>query len=165
MPLANLCRRSCAHDSAMDRARTGARLKSKMLNARKRIPEWRAVVRIYQEQRGPLPFWHLFKAILAGPVPRSVWRERLLKGCKNCPVFCREEQAMLDGRKCKLNACAGPYGSGCGCWCPTVALSANPGVNGCWGADNGDGSFGWPAYRFTSLWHRVKVTIGFFFGQ
>lgn len=136
-----------------------------MINFRKRFTEWRTVVRIYQEQRGPLPLWHMVKSILAGPVPRKVWRERLLKGCKNCPVFCREEQAMPDGRKWRLNACAGPHGSGCGCWCPSVAISTNPNGHGCWGYTYTAGEIGWPEYRYRSLWHRVKVTIGFLFGK
>ncbi len=72
---------------------------------------------------------------------------------------------MSDGRKWHLNACAGPYGSGCGCYTPFLALSANPGRKGCWGADNSEGAFGWEAYRFPSIWHRLYAPIRFLLGK
>lgn len=112
-----------------------------------------------------MPYWHLLKAILAGPVPRKIWRLRILKGCKDCPVFCREPLVHPDGRKWRLNACAGPGGSGCGCHVPMLAISANPGRKGCWYYDVSDGEHGWPAYHFPSIWHRLAAPFRFLLGR
>lgn len=138
-----------------------------MLKWSKRWPEWREVARIYLELRGSR--WsmvrHIARAVWAGPVPRKIWRLRILKGCKNCPVFDREFNRHPDGRGWRLNACAGPHGSGCGCFVPTLALSANPGKTGCWIHDRTGGEEGWPAYHFPSIWHRLAAPFLFLFGK
>lgn len=135
------------------------------LNWIKRWPEWSAVTNRYLEQRGPLTAWHLLKAIWAGPVPRAVWRQRILRGCNGCICFDREINIHPDLRRWKANACAGPHGTGCGCWVPTVALSANPNGNGCWMHTINEGHGGWPAYKFPTIWHRLWASIGFLLGR
>lgn len=138
-----------------------------MLNRRKRLPEWREVTRVYLEQRGSR--WsmirHIARAVWSGPVPRNIWRLRILKGCKGCPCFDREALQHPDGRKWRLNACAGPHGSGCGCWIPTLALSANPGTTGCWMYEASEGRDGWPAYHWPSIWHRLAAPFLFLLGR
>ncbi len=138
-----------------------------MLSHKKRLPEWRTVTRLYLQQRGSLlgMAWHMAKALWSGPVPRSVWRQRILRHCNGCPCFDREARQHPDGRKWRLNACAGPHGSGCGCWVPAVALSANPSGNGCWlrSVDATEG--GWPAYRFPSFWARILAPFRFLCGR
>lgn len=135
-----------------------------MLNLRKRLPEIREVARIYQEQRGHSPFWHIIRAAWTGPVPRSVWRQRLLTKCKGCPLHDREQRVHRNGRKWRLNACAGPLGTGCGCPVFTVAMTANPSGLGCWGK-TWDGDFGWGPFVYRSFWHRLTVTFWFLLGR
>lgn len=132
-----------------------------MMKLKKRFPEWLTVVRVYQQQRGPLPFLHMLRAILAGPVPRYVWRHRLLRGCNGCPVFDRSERVHQDGRKWRTNACAGPHGTGCGCWTPAIALFAPA----CWMHTVNDGQGGWPEYRHPTIWHRLWAPIRFLLGR
>lgn len=138
-----------------------------MIDWSKRWPEWREVAKIYLARRGNRwsMLWHMARAIWSGPVPRKIWRLRILKACKTCPVFCRVPKSYPDGRKRALNACAGPHGSGCGCWIPTLALSANPGRIGCWMHDVTDGEEGWPAYHFPTLWDRLMAPIRFLLGR
>lgn len=137
------------------------------LDLKKRWPEWRLVASIYLENGGSFISMvrHMAKALWAGPVPREVWRHRILRGCNGCPVFDREVQEDVNGRKWRLNACAGPHGTGCGCWVVTLAMSANPSGNGCWLHTVNDGVGGWPAYRFPTVWHRLFAPIRFLFGK
>lgn len=127
-----------------------------MISWRKRLPEWQHVTRLYME-RGGGAFamgWHIAKALWSGVVPRKIWRVRILSGCKNCPCFDRHNKA-----------CAGPHGSGCGCYIGLVALSANPSGNGCWMHTHNDGQGGWPAYHYPSFWARLFSPILFLMGK
>ncbi len=136
-----------------------------MMNWSRRKREWQTVIALYHQQRGRLPLWHLVKAAWSGPVPRNVWRARILRGCNGCPVFNRALHEYPDGTKRPLNACAGPHGSGCGCYIPLLALSANPNGSGCWMHTVNDGQAGWPAYRFPTILHRLWAPIRFLLGR
>jgi hypothetical protein len=116
-----------------------------VLHWRKRIAEWRRVL----AQKGvKVSVFALLRALLSGPVPGDVWRDRM-RVCMRCPVYDRD-----------LRACYKPLSDGrvvgCGCYCPFKALTAAPYARGCYAREITDNEGGM-AYRFPSRWAKVRA--------
>lgn len=102
----------------------------------KRLREWHAAVSSY----GRRPPWlGMLRALLSGSVPKHVWRARM-RVCRNCPVYDRQKKVCW-------NMNIGMFGAGCRCYCPTLAMTAEPYKGGCWARGVGLTSEGWPAYK------------------
>lgn len=116
-----------------------------------RLAQW--VIALHRAKHR-VPWFGMIRAILSGPVPRSVWRERLRYGCYQCPVFNKE-----------LLTCRGAVPLvahlGCDCFVPFSALTAEPYAGGCWGRAAIGNGFGWGTYRFKSRWDRLTSPIRF----
>jgi hypothetical protein len=120
------------------------------MNWRKRIPEWVAVLRFEHGAGVKIPWRHQFVALLSGPVPRDVWRDRLRNGCFKCVLFDKERMVCRGVVK--------PFNQwGCGCYLPFVALAAEPYKGGCYGRATFGYDFGWPAYHFRSRWSKMTA--------
>lgn len=113
-----------------------------MLNWKKRIAEWRSIVRDY----GRGHHLGMIIAIASGPVPEDVWRTRM-RVCLRCPILDRERmacrKALSDGRTL-----------GCNCYTPFLALTAAPYPRGCFARQITDYD-GWPSYIFASWREKV----------
>ena len=103
----------------------------------------------------------MLRALLTGPVPRSVWRQRI-RTCQRCPIYDRVHKAcrVISPRGARL---------GCGCYVPFKALSASPyegdGGRGCWGRATMGESEGWPEHRFNSPAEFAWTLIDFLLGR
>lgn len=95
---------------------------------RKRLPEWRAVLR----QEGHNAGWPrtarslavaAFWALRRGKVAGNVWKARI-RDCRACPIYDRKRRACRDTHG---------LGAGCGCWMPLKAWF-NP---SCWLRERG----------------------------
>lgn len=121
---------------------------------RKRIKQWFEVLRWAHGRDVKIPWLGLVRALLSGPVPRAVWRERLRYGCYRCILF--------NG---KYRACSSTHprhlGVGCSCYLPFAALTAQPYEHGCFGYETLEGRIGWPAYRWPSRWAKARAIICF----
>lgn len=120
----------------------------------RRIREWIAVLRLTQGEGTKIPWFGLVRAVLSGPVPRTVWRQRIRYGCYQCPVYDRGIH------RCR-NPLPGYEGTGCGCYLPFSALSAAPYPKGCWAKEVDDEELGWTAYRWPSRWAKLRAVICF----
>lgn len=122
-----------------------------MLHWKKRIAEWRAVMARKDVRVSVLS---LGRAMLSGPVPPDVWRDRV-RTCLRCPVYDRELKACFkeleDGRR-----------TGCGCYTPFKNFTANPYGDGCWGHSIAV-YVGWPKYVFRSWREKVRAVWRFLF--
>lgn len=116
-----------------------------MLHWGKRIAEWRAVL---AHKGVKVSTVALLRALFSGPVPADVWRDRM-RVCMRCPVYDRD-----------LRACFKPLSDGrvigCGCYTPFKAMTAAPYARGCYAREITEHE-GWPAYRFTSWWAKVRA--------
>lgn len=128
-----------------------------MLNWTKRLTQWAVVVRWSRGKDGRVPWMNMLLAILSGPVPRSVWRQRI-RTCLHCPLY-----------RGDLRACSSTHpdfmGLGCHCNTTMLALFAEPYPGGCIAKYWGDETIGWAAYRFPSIWHRIAAPIRFIFAR
>lgn len=121
-----------------------------MFHWRKRLSEWRAVVRQY----GRGHYMGMVVALLSGPVPTDTWRERM-KICLRCPVLDRERmicrKELGDGRVL-----------GCSCYTPLLALTAAPYKRGCYAREITEHE-GWPSYVFKSRRAKLRAVWRFIF--
>lgn len=128
------------------------------MNWRRRLREWIAVIRFAHGKGAEIPWWGMFLAILSGPVPRAVWRQRMRQGCYKCVLFRRD-----------LHACSSIHprylGLGCSCYTPFLALWAEPYPGGCIAKFWKNEDVGWPAYRFPSRWARLWAPVAFLLGR
>jgi hypothetical protein len=116
-----------------------------------RIAQW--IIALHKAKHR-IPLVGMFKAILSGPVPRKVWRERLRYGCYECVLFNKELLTCRGAMK--------PYDQwGCDCFLPFKAMSAEPHKGGCYGRETFKGDFGWGAYVWPSRWARIMAPIRF----
>lgn len=129
-----------------------------MFNWRKRLSEWRAVL----ARKGvKVSTFALGRALLSGPVPPDVWRDRM-RVCLRCPVYDAELRA------CRKRTSDGRV-QGCSCYTPFLALTAVPYTleGGCWAREvtrkayPAEAQEGWPAYRFPSRWARIRAIFRF----
>lgn len=122
-----------------------------MINWRKRIAEWRAVM---ARKEIKVSARVLFHALLSGPVPPDVWRDRI-RTCLRCELYNAELKAchrqLQDGRIV-----------GCGCYVPFKAFTANPYGDGCWGHSIAV-YVGWPKYVFISTRAKWRAVWRFIF--
>lgn len=130
-----------------------------MLHFRKRLSEWRTVL---AAKGVKVSTWALVRAVLSGPVPADVWRNRI-RVCLRCPVYNRElktcHNVVPDGRVI-----------GCGCYVPFKALTAAPYRLGCWGREVSKDfkpaeRIGWVAHSFTSRWAKIRAVWRFIFNR
>lgn len=132
-----------------------------MLHWRKRISEWRTVM----AQKGvKVSIVSLARAVLSGPVPADVWRDRM-RVCLRCPIY------NADLKACRQPNPRGPdyLDLGCGCYTPFSALTAVPytKAGGCWAreitknAEPASAREGWGAYLFPSRWAKVRAVWRF----
>lgn len=122
------------------------------LHWKRRLAEWRAVVRDY----GRGHYASMVLAILSGPVPARVWRSRLHK-CMRCPILNRERMI------CRHEL---PNGGvlGCSCSVTMLALSAAPYERGCWARMvDTSGKEGWPSYHFPNVRAKLRAVWRFLF--
>lgn len=121
------------------------------MNWPKRFREWRRALKVAHHA---VPWWRMGLAILSGPVPRKVWRERMRYGCYQCPLFNKE-----------FRTCRGAIPQlahlGCSCYVPFSAMTAEPYAGGCWGRATIGDTFGWGAYVFPSRWARISAPVRF----
>lgn len=127
------------------------------MNWGRRIRQWLAALRMAGVTR--VPWLGLLRAILSGPVPRRVWRQRLRYGCFQCPLY-----SKIDGIPVCRSSHPDMLGIGCGCYLPFLAMSAEPYRGGCFGRTLVD-DIGWPAYRHPSFRARLLAPIRFLFGR
>jgi len=126
-----------------------------MLAWRKRLAEWRAVIRFEHGAGRPVPYGRMVRSILSGVVDRKTWRRRM-KICYRCPVYDRDRHA------CRAPHPAFHATHGCGCYVPFVALTSEPyenyrsGIVGCWGYAWSDGRIGWPGEVMFGFWDKAK---------
>jgi hypothetical protein len=120
----------------------------------KRIAEWRTVM----AQKGvEVSIVSLARAVLSGPVPADVWRDRM-RVCLRCPVFNRELKACHK----RIESGAFHRDLGCRCYTPFLAFTAVPytRAGGCWAREIATNE-GWPAYIFPSRWAKVRAAWRF----
>lgn len=123
------------------------------LNWHRRLSDWSAHVRA---QHGRVSWLNMVLALLSGPVPADVWRERI-KICARCPVkspdawVCRRE--LADGRKIGCNCdlvfkclTAVPYSKTGGCYAREITVHE-----------------GWAAYVFPSRRAKLRAVWRFIF--
>lgn len=80
----------------------------------------------------------MWRGMRAEKVPKSVWKNRLKKGCGKCPIF----SGLKHGKVCRLKA--GELDVGCGCYVPFKVVVKAPYSRGCWGRENDpEGKMGW----------------------
>lgn len=133
-----------------------------MLHWKKRISEWKRVVALAAHGA---PFWwrarfyvvsalKMTRAILSGPVPAEVWRDRI-RTCLKCPVLDRK---MMVCRRVM------PDGTIYGCQCSVtfLALTAAPYPEGCWFRQRVSYE-GWASHRFASRREKWLAVCGFIF--
>jgi hypothetical protein len=119
-----------------------------------RITEWRRVM----TQKGvKVSIVSLARAVLSGPVPADVWRDRM-RVCLRCPIFNQELKA------CHRRIEDGGYHRdlGCRCYTPFLALTAVPysKTGGCWAREITVHE-GWPAYLFPSRLEKLRAVARF----
>lgn len=109
-----------------------------MIIWKKRFTEWR---RVMAQKDIKVSWLTLARALLTGPVPPDVWRDRI-RTCLQCELYNPDLKAcfkkLADGRSV-----------GCGCYIPFKAFTANPYGDGCWGHSIAV-YVGWPKYVFIS---------------
>lgn len=124
-----------------------------------RLREWRTVL---AAKGVKVSTWALVRAVLSGPVPADVWRERI-RTCARCPV--KSRTGWVCGRTL-------PDGSkiGCNCYLPLLALTAVPysPEGGCWGREVSKDfkpaeRIGWVARPFKSRWAKIRAVWRFVF--
>lgn len=120
-----------------------------------RLAQW-VIALHFARQR--IPWWGLVRAILSGPVPRQIWRERLRHGCYTCPLFNREHLTCRGVPKQVRHL-------GCDCFLPFSALTAEPYAGGCWGRAVIGPTFGWGTYVWPSRWAKWRATVRFILGR
>lgn len=111
-----------------------------MIAWRKRIAEWQTVMAHKGVEVSVLA---LLRAILSGPVPADVWRDRM-RICMRCPVYNRDLKACMQRHPLEPDRILG-----CGCYTPFKALTAAPYPRGCFARQITDHE-GWPNYIFAS---------------
>jgi hypothetical protein len=116
---------------------------------------------------GRLPWWTMMRAIISGPVPRSVWRARM-RTCMTCDLYSTVQPEGTTKRTDRLHLCKSTHpdllGVGCGCAVNVSALTANPYGAGCVGR-NFAPDLGWGPYHHPSLRARLWAPVRFFFGK
>lgn len=122
-----------------------------------RLRQWIAALRLAGVAK--VPWLGLLRAILSGPVPRRVWRQRLRYGCFQCPLYSKVNGVML----CRSSH-PDMLGIGCGCYLPFLAMAAAPYPKGCFGKTLAD-DIGWPLYQHPSVWARLLAPLRFLCGR
>lgn len=133
-----------------------------MLHWPTRIKEWRTVLALKGVKVSAVS---MLRAILSGPVDRSVWRPRMRK-CGKCPIgsrrLLRDENGVLTWTG--LHACRREHTLGqilgCGCNTTLLALTAAPYERGCW-ARQITKNEGWASLHYPSRWAKVKAVMKF----
>lgn len=132
--------------------------RSRIVNWRRRFPQWLEVLKIEQRSAGRLPWLTMVRALLTGVVPRAVWRQRM-RVCMRCELF-----STVHGKTGKLYMCKSTHpdllGVGCGCAVNISALSANPYGYGCYGRMLYP-DLGWGPHFWKGRWDRLKSVIDF----
>lgn len=122
-----------------------------MLNWKRILSEWAHVAR---QHAGLSSGVTMAAAILSGPVPADVWRDRI-RVCLKCPILDRETMAcrrvLSDGSTL-----------GCGCHAPLLALTAAPYPKGCFARQLTERE-GWPIYTFPSRRAKIRAVWQFIF--
>lgn len=134
----------------------------------RRIPQWLAALRIAGVRN--VPWFGLLRAVLSGPVPRAVWRERLRFGCFQCPLYSSVQMPGTIKRSDRSHLCRSTHpqfsGLGCGCDVHMSALWAEPHPGGCYGRTLPlTLGLGWPAYVWPHWWSRYFAILAFLRGK
>lgn len=119
---------------------------------RRRIKQW--LVALRHAGATKVPWLGMAMAVLGGPVPRAVWRQRM-RTCLTCPLCSRHEGVLL----CRSTH-PDMLGAGCGCYLPYTAWWAEPYPGGCVGRSI-DPELGWGPYRYPSRWAQVRAAVDF----
>lgn len=114
----------------------------------RRLRQWLYALRLAGAAK--VPWFGMLQALLSGPVPREVWRNRMRYGCFVCPLYSSVQMPGTTKRTDRLHLCKSTHpqmlGVGCHCAVNIVALTADPyGKAGCFGR-NLDPELGWPVY-------------------
>ena len=129
------------------------------MNWPRRLRQWIKALRMAGVSR--VPWWGMVQALLSGPVPRSVWRQRLRYGCFACPLYSSVQMPGTTKKTDRLHLCKSTHpqmlGVGCHCAVNIVALTADPyGKAGCFGR-NLDEEMGWPVHQDNRRWWRRNL--------
>lgn len=125
------------------------------VNWPRRLKQWLVALRLAGVSR--VPWWGLVQAVMSGPVPRTVWRERM-RTCMTCDLYSTHQMEGTTKRTDRLHLCKSNHpqllGIGCHCAVNIVALTADPYRRaGCFGRNLAP-EIGWPAYVDTRSWPR-----------
>jgi len=122
------------------------------MNWLRRLRQWLYALKLAGVRN--VPWLGLISAILSGPVPRDVWRQRM-RTCMTCPLYSKGNGVML----CRSTH-PDMLGLGCGCFLPFTAMTAKVYEKGCFGRDLED-TLGWPNHVWPTRWSRIKSVIDF----
>ena len=125
------------------------------MNFPRRLRQWVTALRLAGITH--VPWLGLVRAVLSGPVPRRVWRQRLRYGCFQCPLY-----SKVNGVHLCRSSHPDMMGIGCGCYLPFLALWAAPYAHGCYGKTLVD-DIGWPVYRDPR--GRLRAVLDFLLGR
>ena len=125
------------------------------MNGSRRLRQWIKALRMAGVTH--VPWWGLVRAVASGPVPRTVWRNRLRYGCFQCPLY-----SKIDGVHLCRSTHPDMMGAGCGCYLPFLALWAAPYEHGCYGKEL-EADIGWPVYHDTR--GRLRAFLDFARGR
>jgi hypothetical protein len=120
----------------------------------RRLKHWLYALKLAGASK--VPWLGMLQALMSGPVPREVWRQRM-RTCMTCPLYSTEQMPGTTKRTDRVHLCRSIHpqmlGVGCQCAVNIVALTADPyGKAGCYGR-NLDPELGWPVY----VDHRSKL--------
>lgn len=135
---------------------------------RKRIPQWIKALRLAGAKN--VPWFGLVSAVLSGPVPRKVWRERLRFGCFLCPLYSSVQMPRTKWAGNRVALCRSTHpdfdGLGCGCYLPFTAMAANPHGKGCFGRNLPiKPELGWGPHVWPHWWSRYVAVLAFLRGK
>lgn len=129
---------------------------------RRRIKQWLVALRLAGVTR--VPWLGMAMAVLGGPVPRAVWRQRMRHGCFQCPLWSSVQMPGTTKGTDRVHLCKSTHpdmlGMGCNCYLPFLAWWTEPYPGGCVGQSI-DPSLGWGAYRYPSLWAQLRGVLDF----
>lgn len=140
------------------------------MNWKKRLRQWLLVLRLENKSVGKLPWLTMVMAVLSGPVPRRVWRERIRFGCARCPLYSTVQPKGTKKRTDLLHLCKSTHplfaGLGCGCAVNIAAMTASPYAHGCFGRNLPiKPELGWGPHVWPHWWSRYFAIIDFIRGK